>query len=153
MSSQQNKRDLVVLAEINKILQEKGGNIPESKRKEIAITLATRFSGPLPPPDILQAYEEIVPGSAKMIFDCFQKQSDHRIKLEDYAVRSQIFQSGLGQVFGFILSAGCVGASIYVSYLGFVELGVTLGGITVVALATIFVKGKVAQSKNLENKK
>lgn len=35
--------------------------------------------GPLPPANLLQEYEEVYPGAAKIIFDQFKEQSSHRI--------------------------------------------------------------------------
>src|SRR5688572_14191133 len=38
----------------------------------------SKFSGPLPPPELLKEYNEVVPGCAEIIIDQFVEQSKHR---------------------------------------------------------------------------
>ena len=40
------------------------------------------FSGPLPPPAVLQGYEDIVLGAANRILEMAERQSKHRQQLE-----------------------------------------------------------------------
>lgn len=39
-------------------------------------------SGPLPPPEVLKAYDEVLKGAAKRIFDMAERQATHRQALE-----------------------------------------------------------------------
>src|SRR5690606_41826576 len=82
----------------------KGVNLPEPKKKEIAVTIAKSSSGPLPPPEILSEYEEVCPGTALKIVTAFVNQSVHRIDMESKVVTSQLRQSGRGQIYGFIIA-------------------------------------------------
>jgi len=41
------------------MLQSKGALIPQQEAREIAITMATKFSGPIPPPNLLAEYEKV----------------------------------------------------------------------------------------------
>jgi hypothetical protein len=45
--------------------------------RNVSIT-EEHFTGPLPHPETLRAYNEIHPGAAKLILDRFEAQSDHR---------------------------------------------------------------------------
>ncbi len=54
------------------------------------------FSGPIPPPQILQQYNNIVPDAAERIIRMAEKQSDHRMGLERKVVDSNIIRSYLG---------------------------------------------------------
>ena len=52
---------------------------------EGAATLTAEFtalSGPLPPPEMLAQYEEILPGAAERILSMAERQAEHRQKLE-----------------------------------------------------------------------
>jgi uncharacterized membrane protein len=41
-----------------------------------------QFSGPIPPPEMLERFERVVPGSATMIVDQAREQTGHRMGLE-----------------------------------------------------------------------
>ena len=58
----------------------------------------TEISGPIPPPQVLQQYNGIVPGAAERIVRMAEKQSDHRMDLERKVVYSNIRKSHLGMV-------------------------------------------------------
>jgi len=41
------------------------------------------YSGPLPHPNVLKAYKEIYPDSVKIIFEEYQKETNHRREMEN----------------------------------------------------------------------
>lgn len=51
-----------------------------------AAIIAGQFSGPLPPPGILKAYDEILEGGADRIFEQWERETAHRHALEERAV-------------------------------------------------------------------
>ena len=57
---------------------------------------ATSFEGPIPPPQVLQQYNSIVPGAAERILLMAEKQSDHRMDLEKRVVYSNVKKSYVG---------------------------------------------------------
>ena len=61
------------------------------------------FSGPLPPPQVLQQYNEIVPGLAGRIVAHAERQTEHRIQMEAKVIHSDISKSWAGLVCGFVL--------------------------------------------------
>lgn len=60
------------------------GNNESNKRMIIAAR--QQFSGPLPPPDMLLKYNDIVPDGAERIIVMAEKQQNHRIYLEKLVV-------------------------------------------------------------------
>jgi hypothetical protein len=48
-----------------------------------AAFVAARYSGPLPPPDMMRAYGEIVDGGAERILDQWEGETKHRHAIED----------------------------------------------------------------------
>ena len=64
------------------------------------LTTFTEVTGPIPPPQILQQYNNIVPGAAERIIRMAEKQSDHRMALENKVVGSNLVKSYLGMIVG-----------------------------------------------------
>jgi uncharacterized membrane protein len=64
---------------------------------------AHHFSGPLPPPEILKKYEELLSGSANRIFVMAEGQSQHRQTLEKKVVESNCFNERLRMALGFAI--------------------------------------------------
>ena len=60
--------------------------------QNVAITKveASSFQGPLPPPQILNHYDQIVPGSAERIISLWESQVRHRQELEKKAIGSDV---------------------------------------------------------------
>lgn len=131
------------------------GDIPKEKRAEMlraVISITKIHSGPLPPLELIQGYEEIYPGSAKLIFEIFQKQSQHRIKMEDTVVTSNQKQSGRGQIFAFIIAILFLGVAAWVTISGHDAVGGLLGTVDLLGLVAIFITGKRQQATNLQQK-
>ena len=76
----------------------------ENNGQGVVAIRAEEFSGPLPHPDILEHYDRIVPGAAERILTKFEKQTDHRIKIEEQVISIASWKEILGIVFGFIIA-------------------------------------------------
>ncbi len=125
---------------------------PEDK-KIIKKYISYSFSGPLPPPQVLEQYNHCgVQNGAERIFVMAEKQQNHRIDLESYAVKEQLRQSSKGQQYGFWISVLFLFASVLLSFYGHETVAMVLGGSTIVGLVTVFVVGKYKQNKNLNDK-
>jgi len=111
------------------------------------------FAGPLPHPQILSGYSEIIPDGANRIMIIAEKQQNHRIKIEDSAVHSQNKQGEYGQIFAFIL--GLVGLSWggICALFGHDGVGGVISGISVVSLVSAFIYGRYAQAQDLREKR
>ena len=93
---------------------------------------AAAWSGPLPPPEALDRYEKILPGSAKIIFAAFEKQNAHRLEIETSEHRQEAKMQDHdakmnelahlsfvgGQKYGLIISCVCIAAALASVYLG-----------------------------------
>ena len=111
------------------------------------------FSGPLPHPDILKKFNEIVPGSAERIIKMTEEQSSHRRELERKVINSDISRSKWGQILGFIISIVGLGVSTIVSIYGSAITGGVIGAGTLVALVSVFMYGsKTRSEERIENK-
>ena len=54
----------------------------EASSPATLMTEFTALSGPLPPPEMLAQYEEILPGAAERILSMAERQAEHRQKME-----------------------------------------------------------------------
>lgn len=82
-----------------------------------------------------------------------ENQSDHRMGLEKSVIKSQIWQSYIGQFFALIVSLTTIGCSTYVILQGFEWPGSILGSLGLVGLVYVFIQGQRSQNKDLAIKK
>ncbi len=108
-------------------------------------------SGPLPDAETLIQYDSVIPSGADRIMKMAEKQQSHRISIESNVVLSQSSQSKLGQVFGLIIGLAGIGCGTYLASIGQDVVGGIIAGGTVVSLVSVFVLGKKAQRKSLDN--
>lgn len=109
------------------------------------VTRSTSFRGPLPPPEHLEGYNRVVEGGAERIFRMAERQSEHRVGLEDHSVKEGLKQSGRGQWFGFVLALVLIASAVFLAVNGHDVVAGILGGTTIVGLVTVFVIGKQRQ--------
>lgn len=86
---------IIIPDEIRKALEK--APIPEKQRKEIAISIASYFQGPIPPPSLLKEYDDVVQNGAERIFAGYESQRNHRQALERHAIHEQLSQSKRGK--------------------------------------------------------
>lgn len=110
------------------------------------------FIGPVPPPEIIEGYEHILPGAAKRIFDQWEKQTDHRQKLEKKVINTDSLKSLLGVIFGFITVMGTILAGVYTALMGSPIFGGGLSLAGLAMLATAFITSRNANGKNSPTK-
>ena len=110
------------------------------------------FSGPLPPPHIVERYERVLPGAAERIFKMAEDQSRHRRDLETLVIHSDIRNSKLGLVFGLIIGLAALIAAVIMVYFGNVTGGSLLGVGTITALVGVFVYGSQGRKKERKEK-
>ena len=65
---------------------------------------ATAFQGPIPPPELLEQYDRIIPNGADRILTMAEQQQAHRQSIERTVVESGARRANLGLILGFILT-------------------------------------------------
>ena len=107
----------------------------------ISRTEARAFSGPIPPPELLAKYAEIIPNGADRILKMAENQSIHRQYVEKWVVIGGTILS----YFGVLCAAGIAfGALYFGSKLiqnGYVISGSVLGGGGLTGLVATFIYG------------
>lgn len=111
------------------------------------------FSGPIPHPDILRQFNEVVPGSAERIIKMAEDQSAHRKELERKVIDSDIARSKWGQILGFVIAIAGLVVSAIVAIFGSALAGGIIGVGTLASLVGVFMYGSKTRSKERETKK
>ncbi len=102
---------------------------------------AVSFSGPLPPPEVLEGYNKILPNAAERILVLAEGEAKHRRGIEDRVVKHNVCLAHLGQVFGFLLGAIGLLGGVYCVAIGQAWGGVGIVSGSLVSLVSVFVWG------------
>ena len=95
-------------------------NLKEERQVEILAEKVTtkiiqsEFSGPIPPPNIIKGYEDILPGAADRIITMAENQAKHRQQMEALMIHSESRDGLLGILFAFLLGLGCIIACVFI---------------------------------------
>jgi uncharacterized membrane protein len=121
-------------------MSNKGGRnkLPSSTR---TTSYAAAYQGPLPPAAHLEHYERILPGAADRIVSAFEKQVEHRHRMEERYSKSACSNSSLGLWAGFLICLVTIIASTLLIFLGKTVGGTVLGSVSITSLASVFVYG------------
>ena len=122
-------------------------NLPEPKSEEKAkIISATRqetrieeFSGPLPRPQTLKEYDEIIPNGAERIMSMAEEQSRHRRDMEALMIRGNVRSQRHGLTASFTLNLTALVSGTFLAYNGIPILGgiLSVGGLLSIAASWI----------------
>ena len=126
---------------------------PEQKQlvmQSIAMILSQKtHRGPLPDPETLREYKELITDGANRVMVMAEKQLDHRINMERTVVPEQQSQSRRGQFFALYSFLGCLMFSIIALFLGYSKTAGAVMIFTVVAIATLFITNKQMAMKGV----
>ena len=120
---------------------------PRDTKVAVAATqIETRFSGPLPLPEILEGYNRVVPGAAERILAMAEADAKHQREMESAALTAEDAYTKRGQLLGFILAIFALSTALAALYLGSPTVAGVIGGTTVVGLVSVFVIGRLTGS-------
>lgn len=124
--------------------------VREMVQQELRITM-TRFQGPIPMPEILAAYDALLPGSADRLIAMAEAEQRHRFAMERVEVEAPFIAARWGQVLGFSIAGVVVVCSLIMVLNGHEVTGGILGGLDLIALATLFVTSGAAARSSSSN--
>jgi uncharacterized membrane protein len=122
------------------------GQSQAQNEKSVAHIQQTSFSGPMPPPAILEGYERLVPGAAERILTMAESDTKHQQAIELEALRAAAAEIKRGQIFGFVIGLTALGASMLALAMGSPAVAGVIGGTTVVGLVSVFIIGRFTHS-------
>ena len=110
------------------------------------------YSGPIPPPEIMRGFEELLPGSADRILVMAEKQEAHRHTLEIANVRGNLASQRLGQLFALIIALAAIGCGTFLLYTGHSLEGFGTMFPALAGFAGIFIYGRRKQEQERAKK-
>lgn len=117
--------------------------------KELPVAHISRvteeFSGPLPPPQHLEQYNQILPGSAERILSMAEKQQEHRMAVENSVLLTVNKAHLSGLRFAFIIFMTCLLLSGYALYLDKMTFAVGTLLVGIAGATVSFITGKPKQ--------
>ena len=125
------------------------GNLPESKNQPLnedgdgAIALVQTsvqgYQGPLPPPQHLREYNDILPGLAKTIVDEMQREARHRREVELTVVKTSAKIHIWSPFLGIVVLLVVVVSALISIYLGHAPIAWLFGAAAVVGALGVLV--------------
>lgn len=97
------------------------------------------YHGPIPSPEDLRGYEEVLPNAADRIITMAEKNSTHRIEMEKNIIEGNLNLSKRGQLMGFFLAILFVGVAVFLTIRGHEKIGITLITTTLLGVLAVFV--------------
>lgn len=113
---------------------------------------STTFAGPIPPPEILARYNEIIPDGANRILKMAELQSSHRIELETIVIKGDNRRANWGLVTGFTIGVLIIVLSFILILKGHDRAGTVLGTTDLIGLVSVFVFGRITKQKQLRQR-
>lgn len=112
----------------------------------VAVQVRQEFNGPIPPPEILAQYDQIMPGLGQKIIDQFLSETAHRHDVESRTVSinksitdGTMLERKNGQRYGFAIFVFMLIAIVYLAMNDHDGVAGILGGTTMVAVIGLFV--------------
>jgi uncharacterized membrane protein len=110
------------------------------------------FSGPIPPPEILQGYENVGLGFADRIISMAEKEQNFRQEIVRTEQRNRHKEISRGQLFGLIIGCVALALGTYTATEGHETAAIAITGGAVVSLVSAFVVGRSkGKAPNEEN--
>ena len=133
-------------------MSKKNKILKQQTQQQLSVSKQMSFSGPIPPPQFLEKYNEIFPGAAEIIIKMAKEQAEHRQALEKTVIHSDIRNSLLGLVFGLIIGLSGLAAGTFLIISGYQTTGAIIGGGTLSGLVGTFIYGSRGRKKEREAK-
>jgi uncharacterized membrane protein len=111
-----------------------------------------QYSGPLPPPEALDRYNQILPGAAERIITMAESQHSHRQGLEKHVIMSNVAAQKLGTILGFIVAMTVVLGGMWLVHDGKSVAGLASILTALASLVGVFLYSKHEQQKDLAKK-
>jgi len=126
---------------LKKIKQKKSLSKQGVSPKSVQVSRESHFSGPIPPPEILDKYNSIIPNGAERIMSMAERQSAHRITQEAKVISASSRDSFLGIVSGLIISIGAFIIAGFGFYWGHPAAAATICTVDLSAIVGVFIYG------------
>lgn len=104
------------------------------------VTMQQSYQGPIPPPAMLAAFDDLKPGLAERIIRMAELEGSHSRMVERRALNGAIVVELMGQVFGAGLAILCLWASYELAVAEREWVAAILGGTTMTSVVLAFLR-------------
>lgn len=111
------------------------------------------YSGPLPPPEVLAKFDQVVPGGAERILAQFEAQRTHRQRIELKVINSNTFVQVFGAISALLLGLLAIGGGLFLVHEGKSLEGFGAFFTGLAALVGVYVYGKKSQADERKAKR
>ncbi|MBI3922627.1 MAG: DUF2335 domain-containing protein [Armatimonadetes bacterium] len=125
---------------------------PEPTQSPVAHFQLEHFAGPIPPPQLLKAFDLVQPGFAERIVKMAESQMEHRMSLEKMVIQGDHQRANCGLGLAFTLSMAFLAVSYLLVRDGHEVAGGVLGTVDLVGLASAFIYGTKQRREERERK-
>lgn len=116
---------------------------PQQDSKKQPSVVKAEWAGPLPPPQALERFNQIVPNGAERIFKMAEEEQAHRIAFEKAGLQASIAEAKRGQFLGFTISLAAIVAAVGSAWLGaHFAVSLALIGVPIMGLAKAIVDAR-----------
>jgi len=125
------------------------------KIEEVVVTTLRKLHihiGPLPDPDTLKKYNEILPDAADRIFRMAEKSQNHDHNREICIIENEIKKINKGQNFALIITILGLTGAVICAALNQPVVGSVIGGSTLASIAASFLTGRKKKEKEESEK-
>ncbi len=113
-----------------------------------SIEVTTAYQGPLPSPEILQGFDNVLPGAAERILKMAENEQLNRHKCDNKIVNIHVVATFLGMLFA-ITSVALIGYLVYQCIIhGLERAAYTIGVGSMAAVAGVFIWFRKAGKKD-----
>lgn len=129
---------------IERALKETTKGLPDDEKGRIEAFLSrtsvlqSLWYAPMPPPEILKAYNEVIPDAANRILRLLEVKSGHRQKVQEITVLGRLKERYKGQLFALIIALAFLFVSFVLVLEGHDVSGTIIGSVDLVALVSVF---------------
>lgn len=132
------------------------GDAPSAEMLEGLILRAERtissYESPIPPPHVLEAYNQVVPGAAERLLSEAEAQGRHRRELEQMVIRGDDRRADLGLRYSFIIGVGLIVLTAFLTVMGEPAWGVALILFAIGAVTAVYVGARIDRRRQLREK-
>ena len=124
----------------------------QQQTSQQVVQVTEQFSGPLPPPDVLERYNQVVPDAANRIIAMAEQETGHRRNMERLIISNEYQEAKMGQTCAVIIGSLAIISGATISVLGAQLAGAAIGGCGVIGLVSVFVLGRKGDLRRQQDK-
>lgn len=114
-----------------------------SRKDTAQQVVSAQWQGPLPPPDALANFNDIIPNGAERIMRMVEEEQLHRISYEKAHLNAVSGDTRRGHYIGMVISTAAICGAVYTVYLGaHWSVSIALVGIPVLGIIRAIVGSK-----------